>query len=208
MSEFYRVVMTCWDYGNPKPYADDFSGVELSLFPTEDLAREGIESAVKDELVSLNRLEGYDTPREKEPVYDSDGELVCYDYPFRADFDGDHVGIVRFWDGDDYQEVTAYNIHRLSCNADDLNKCSYYKYRGFWIIPNEAHTNFRVEQHDTVLFRFKTLQEALREIDQFQVELSYGARTHKATLQKQIQSAADRAASTPEIQATQNDRMR
>lgn len=31
MSVMFRVVLTCWDYGVPKPYADDLSGVKLSL---------------------------------------------------------------------------------------------------------------------------------------------------------------------------------
>lgn len=198
MSEKYRVVLTCWDPDTPKPYADDFSGVTLSLFATEELAQEGIASAVQDELISLNDLES-DSPREKEPVYDSDGCVVGYDYPFRGDLYGDHDGIVRLWDGEDYREVTAYNIHRLTCDNEELNKCSYYKYRGFWIIPNEAHTTFRVEQFDTVLFRLKSLQEALREIDDIMVDLSYGTPSRKSTLDQQIKSAAGR---TIESQST------
>ena len=187
MSEKYRVVLTCWDYGTPEPYSDDLSGTDLSLFSTEALARKGIEECVRDEFVTLNNS------RKKEPVYDSDGHIVGHDYPFRADFDGEHNGIVRFWDGDDYQEVTAYNIYPLSCDSDDLDKCSYYNYRGFYVIPNEAHTSFRVEQFDTALFRFKSLQKALREIDRFALALSLNAPARKSSLMNQIQSATARS---------------
>lgn len=193
MCKKYRVVMTCWDPDNPKPYADDFSGIELSLFSTQELAQQSIETAIENELNCLNELET-DNPRKKEPVYDSDSRIVCYDYPFRGDLYGEHDGIVRFWDGDDYQPVTAYNIHLLTCDSDDIGKCSYYKYRGFWIIPNEAHTSFKVEQYDTVLARFKKLKDALREIDNVMVDLSYGTHSHNKSINAIVQSASTRAA--------------
>ena len=95
----YRVVLTCWDPGEA-PYADDLSGVKLSLFETEHAAREAIEGCVEQELITLNWLED-DEPREKEPIEDSDGNIIGYDYPFRGDDCGDHTNIIRFWDGDD-----------------------------------------------------------------------------------------------------------
>lgn len=168
MSELYRVVLTCWDYGNPTPHAKELSNVDLSLFATEALARKSIEQNIYDELAALNEDQG------KEAIYDSDGRVVGHDYPFRADFDGDNDGIVRFWDGEDYQNVTEYNIHTLSFHSEDRSKCSYYKYRGYCIVPNEAHTSFRVEQSDTVILRCRTLQKALREIDRVSLTIVQG----------------------------------
>lgn len=172
MSKQYRVVLTCWDADEPKPYADDFSGVKLSLFPTMEAAQAAIDSQVKDELTSLNDLET-DSPREKMPIEDSDGKVVGYDYPFRGDFDSGHTGIVRLWEGDDYRNVTAYDIYPMTCDHDDPDKCSYFKYRGFWILPNEAHTRFNVEQFDTRLLQCQSLQEALRDVDCLHCELEY-----------------------------------
>ena len=166
MCEKYRVVLTCWDHGKPMPHANELNTVDLSLFDTEALARKCIEQHVRNELSSLN--EG----RKKEAIYDSDGRIVGHDYPFRADFDGDTEGIVRFWDGEGYQNVTAYHIHPLSSNVNDMSKCSYYKYRGYCIVPNEAHTAFRVEQSDTVVLRCSTLQKALHEIDRLALSLA------------------------------------
>lgn len=69
MSEKYRVVLTCWDYGIPEPYSNVLSGTDLSLFSTEALARKSIAGCARDELVTLNNS------RKKEPVYDSDGHM-------------------------------------------------------------------------------------------------------------------------------------
>lgn len=181
----FRVVLTCWDYGEDVPCADDLSGVKLSLFKTMDAALETIERCVEQELINLNDIES-DSPREKSPVLDSDGNIVSYEYPFRGDFDGEDSGVVRFWDGDDYQNVTAYNIYEVGCDSDDLDKCSYYKYRGFWIIPNEAHTSFKVEQFDTPLFNCKSLEKAFYEVDDFLVKMQYG----KPSLESRLAQAA------------------
>ena len=155
--EEYRVVLSCWDYGNPKPYADSFA----RFFDTEEQAREAIEKAVEDELAVLN--EG----REKVPVKDSDGNVVYYDYDFRGDENGNHANIVRLWDGDDYQNVTAYDIHKLTSDAKKISDCSYVKYRGFWVLPNKEHNLFRIEQHDVCVAAEKTLSAALGWIDEF-----------------------------------------
>lgn len=190
----YRVVLTCWDPGEHMPYPDDFSGVELSLFESEHAAREAIEKAVKDELTTLNWLDS-DEPREKEPIEDSDGNIIGFDYPFRGDEDGDHVNIVRFWDGDDYQEVTAYDIHELGCDNTDLEKCSYFKYRGFWILPNEDHTSFKVEQFDVPLFARNSLKEALREVDEFICKLQYGKPSLETVLARAAITSKERETS-------------
>lgn len=164
--DMYRVVLTCWDPDVPQPYADDLSGVKLSLFSSLEKAHETISECVEEELICLNWLES-DSPREKEPIEDCDGNIIGYDYPFRADEDGDHANIIRFWDGDDYKQVTAYDIYKLTCSDQDLDKCSYFKYRGFWILPNERQNRFSIEQYDTRLATKNTLESALRWVDEF-----------------------------------------
>lgn len=180
----YRVVLTCWDPGE-KPYADDLSGVKLSLFDSEHAARVAIEGCVDQELVTLNWLES-DEPREKEPIEDSDGNIIGYDYPFRGDDCGDHANIIRFWDGDDYQEVTAYDIYELNGNHENFDRCSSYYYRGFQISVNDDRTRFSVEQFGATAFRCNSLQEALRDIDQFHCDLEHGT----PSLQAQMTIAA------------------
>ena len=178
----YRVVLTCWDPGE-KPYADDLSGVKLSLFDNEHEARVAIEGCVKQELATLNWLES-DEPREKEPVEDSDGNIVGYDYPFRADDCADHTNIIRFWDGDDYKPVTAYDIYELTCDNADLDKCSSFRYRGFEISANEAWNSFRVGQFGETVFACSSLQEALREVDEFMCTLEHKTPSLQAKLMK------------------------
>lgn len=165
----YRVVLSCWDYKDPMPYPAYLSGYKpLSLFQNENEAQEAIKSNIKKELIIYNDLES-ENPRKKMPVLDSDGNVVSYEYPFRADFDGQDIGIVRFWDGDDYWNVTAYNIYELNCPSDNLEKCSYYMYRGFFIRPNEMHTSFVIEDSSNFIpmtkVKFESLDKALREID-------------------------------------------
>lgn len=100
----YVIKMTCWEFNRPNPY----NVTVEQQFETEAAAMTEIERMVQKELATLN--EG----REKVPVQDSDGDVVCYDYPFRGDFDGEHAAIVRLWDGDDYRNVTAYAIVKAS----------------------------------------------------------------------------------------------
>lgn len=163
----YRVVLTCWEYGKRFPYLAYLTDEkQLSLFPTEEEAMKSIKSHIKNELVFLNDLKS-NNPKKKIPVYDSDGIIVSYEYPFRADFDGDDSGIIRLWDGDDYQNVTAYNIYEIDCDSDNLYKCSYYKYRGFKIYPNKKLTCFKVETSYTQMFELKTLDAALKKVDSY-----------------------------------------
>ena len=41
--EKYRVVLTCWDFDNPKPYADNFSGVEFKGVPVVEHTKDSRE---------------------------------------------------------------------------------------------------------------------------------------------------------------------
>ena len=180
--ETYRVVLTCWDYGNPAPYADFLT----RYFGSEEQAREAIVKAVTDELEVLN------DGREKVPVEDSDGNIVGYDYDFRSDENGNHANVVRFWDGDDYENVTAYDIHKLISDINELGECTYFKYRGFWILPfsrqGEKELHFRVEQHDVRVTTENSLDAALSWIDDFHLafEKDKGTVSRPAPLAEQI----------------------
>lgn len=180
--ETYRVVLTCWDYGDKAPFADFLA----RFFVSEELAREAIVNAVKDELEVLN------DGREKVPVEDSDGKIVGYDYDFRSDENGNHANVVRFWDGDDYENVTAYDIYKLTSDTNELGECTYFKYRGFWILPfsrpGEKELLFRVEQHDVRVTTEKSLDAALSWIDDFHLafEKDKGTVSRPAPLAEQI----------------------
>ena len=180
--ETYRVVLTCWDYGNPAPYADFLT----RYFGSEELALDAISKAVTDELEVLN------DGREKVPVEDSDGNIVGYDYDFRSDGNGNHANVVRFWDGDDYENVTAYDIHKLISDINELGECTYFKYRGFWILPfsrqGEKELHFRVEQHDVRVTTENSLDAALSWIDDFHLafEKDKGTVSRPAPLAEQI----------------------
>lgn len=180
--ECYRVVLSCWDYGNPESYSDAIT----RFFDSELQAREAIAKSVADELKTLN------SGREKVPVEDSDGKVIGYDYDFRADENGNHANVIRFWDGDDYQNVTAYDVHKLTSDAKKVSECSYVKYRGFWVLPNKNHSLFYVEQHDTRLTSAKSLTGALDWIDEFHLafEEVNGRVSRPAPLVKQIEKCA------------------
>jgi len=145
----YRVVLTCWDHGCKKPYVDKID----KIFETFDDAISAVEIAVNDELNTLNEFDT-DSPREKCAIEDSDGNIVGYDYPFRADFYGNDACIIRFWDGDDYQPVTAYNVYEIS------NCGGYFVYRDFEIYPNKKGNRFKVTDYNdyfgTTKHKFET----------------------------------------------------
>lgn len=55
--------------------------------------------------------------------------------------------------------------YKLVCDNEDYSKAKYYKYCGFWILPNKNHNRFRIvriEQFDTTLAVKYTLESALR----------------------------------------------
>ena len=106
----YRIVLTCWDKGVPKPYAD-YVG---EMFDSKEAAFSALRHCVKDELEGLNDREYDDVDVIEYPAETDD---------FRADFDGDNDAIIRFWDGDDYWPVTAYNIYEVVEYGD--NSWSY-----------------------------------------------------------------------------------
>lgn len=171
-TDLYRVVLECWDSGESVPYADDLSGVKLSLFDSEEAALTSVKECIEQELALLNGLED-EKPREQVAITDSGGKAIRYECPYTSDFVGEDCGYIRFWNGNSYQIVTTYRILPVVCDDDNLEKCSYYKYRGFWILPNNTHNSFRVEQFDTTLFKFRSLKSALRKIDDFLIAFQY-----------------------------------
>lgn len=155
MNTKYRIVLTCWDKGIEKPYADCF----LNTYDSFELALESIETSVKDELETLN------SSREKLLIEDSDGNIVGYEYPFRADYqDEEYDYVVRFWDGNDYQNVTGYKIYEI----EDWN--GYFVYRDFEIYPNKKGNRFKVESDNGLIGTMKhKLETALDWIDNWEI---------------------------------------
>lgn len=148
----YRIVLTCWDRGEEKPYSDCVSG----FFDTEEKARTVLRGCVKDELETLNERELTDYDVEYPPAVDD----------FKADFDGDNDAIIRFWDGDDYWSVTAYNIHKVVL----IDKKSWlYRNNGngkaYYVYQNTKGNRFAVELGDYRLCIKNSLQAALNYID-------------------------------------------
>lgn len=150
----YRIVITCWDKGTDKSYTDCFS----NTYDSFELALENIVISVKDELETLN------LSREKLPIEDSDGNIVGYEYPFRADYqDEEYDYVVRFWDGDDYQNVTGYKIYKI----EDWD--GYFVYRDFEIYPNKKRNRFKVESSNGIIGTMKhKLETALDWIDNWE----------------------------------------
>ena len=104
MNKKFTVLLTCWDYHSGKHYMDRF----VNLYNSFDEAMKAIKHSVIEELISLN------CNHLRVAIEDSDGNIIGYDYPFRADFDGDNHCIIRFWDGDDYRNVKAYDIEEIT----------------------------------------------------------------------------------------------
>lgn len=146
----YRIVLTCYDHKNPVPYADSVD----ALLDTERDAGIVMRLQVKDELETLN----------DKSITDIEN---CEDLPFRADFDGDNDAIVRFWDGDDYQIVTIYNLYPVQEYLKD-QKESLWKYRDFLIV--RSSDNLFVQEADESSFTVADLGSALSAIDKICLE--------------------------------------
>lgn len=161
----YRIVLTCWDKGELEPYADCVT----QMFDTEEEARATIRSCVKDELEGLNDSEYDDVDMIEYPVeHDA----------FKADFDGDNDAIIRFWDGDDYWPVTAYNIHKvepisdhswsyraLSVTGKDTNGKKHTRDINYSVAANMDGNLFTVFLGDEKNETFPLFEDALAYID-------------------------------------------
>lgn len=147
MKDKYRVVLTCWDYGEPKPYSDYFT----EMFDSYEDAYTEIKKCAKNECDSLN-----------EPTISQNEN----EGRFKVDFDENECAIVRLWEyadcvetDNDYMPVTAYNIYKLEEYED------FYKYRGVYI--HKRGKKFAVESFDTIIHRSDKLENALKFVDDF-----------------------------------------
>ena len=89
----YKIELTCWDYGEPKPYKDEVD----QIFDNEKDAMTVLLQCVIDEADSLNKPDAY-------------GNRGRY---FSIDLEGGDGcdAVIRCWDGpDDYINVTGYRI--------------------------------------------------------------------------------------------------
>lgn len=102
----YKLCVTYYPFNEPK--ASLIPAVQQSSsFVSYEQAYDFLKERVESDLASFNR------GRKQNPVEDSVGNVVGYDYPFRADYDGKDDCVIRFWDGDDYWVVNRYNIKKV-----------------------------------------------------------------------------------------------
>lgn len=88
----FKIVLTAMDSNaNVKPYAEEIG----MTFETHDKAEIYMLHTMNEELSELNEPDAYNTPHTR---------------VFIADLDGEHDAIIRLWDGDDYWDVTYYDI--------------------------------------------------------------------------------------------------
>ena len=143
----YRIVLTAMD-SDPKiePYVEKVG----ELFKTYEQTEIYMLRVMNDELSLLNEPDENNTP---------------HTAVFIADLDGEHDAIIRLWDGDDYRDVSYYDIYEVSTDEE-----TYYKYRGFWILKEGSY--FTIEQYDTSLARTEILEDAFLWIDDLLLAMS------------------------------------
>lgn len=105
----YTINMLCYNYpDHSNPENEKWE----KCFASKCEAESEMLYAVIDELNSLNAPDENNTPHTR---------------VFLADLDGDHDAIIRMWDGDDYMNVTVYDIVESEpdtvCEVVDLHLC-------------------------------------------------------------------------------------
>ena len=100
----YKILLTCYDFGNSKPYLDEVTGV----FTTYTRARCEMLHCVLDELESLNGIMEDDTFPERRFISTMENEH--------------HDVVINAWDGPDYSPVTCYNVMTQANLLKKLNK--------------------------------------------------------------------------------------
>ena len=143
----YRIVLTAM---NSDPKIEPYVETVGELFKTYEQTEIYMLRVMNDELSLLNEPDENNTP---------------HTAVFIADLDGEHDAIIRLWDGDDYRDVSYYDIYEVSTDEE-----TYYKYRGFWILKEESY--FTIEQYDTSLARTEILEDAFLWIDDLLLAMS------------------------------------
>ena len=88
----YKIILTCMDANAAiEPYEEEIK----QLFKNRDEAEIYMLHTVNDEVSNLNQPDANNTPHTE---------------VFIADLNGEHDAIVRLWDGEDYWDVTYYDI--------------------------------------------------------------------------------------------------
>lgn len=143
----YRIVLTAM---NSDPKIEPYVETVGKLFKTYEQTEIYMLRVMNDELSLLNEPDENNTP---------------HTAVFIADLDGEHDAIIRLWDGDDYRDVSYYDIYEVSTDEE-----TYFKYRGFWILKEGSY--FTIEQYDTSLARTEILEDAFLWIDDLLLAMS------------------------------------
>lgn len=105
----YKIILTAMDY-NPeiKTYQEEI-GIN-TIFTSREQAEIYMLHSMNDELSSLNKPDADNTPHNR---------------VFIADLDGEHDAIIRMWDGEDYYDVSYYDIIAKDEHPTEKRKMKY-----------------------------------------------------------------------------------
>ena len=100
MNKRYIIKQKCWDYPNTEPYTDYITQKGFPMeFNTKESAMITLLSEAIEEANSLNF------------ILNEDGTFgTANGRQFIPDLNADHDCIIRAWDGEDYMNVTAYDV--------------------------------------------------------------------------------------------------
>ena len=105
----YKIILTGMHYkSESEPYEEEI-GTDIN-FTTREEAEIYMLHSMNDELSSLNEPDANNTPHTR---------------VFIADLDGDHDAIIRMWDGDDYWDVSYYDIVTENTSSTEKRKIKY-----------------------------------------------------------------------------------
>lgn len=104
----FKIVLTAMDANvGTEPYLEDIG----SLFENRDRAEIYMLHTMNEELSELNQPDAYNTPHTR---------------VFIADLNGEHDAIIRLWDGDDYWDVSYYDIVEVEADTDENDELAKY----------------------------------------------------------------------------------
>lgn len=102
----YRIKLICWDYPKSESYVDYIMDNDKPMeFETEDAAMVCLLQSAIEEVVELNfgSIDNLDNDSRKQFIPDVNGDYAC---------------IIRAWDGDDYMNVTAYDVEEVNYESN------------------------------------------------------------------------------------------